>query len=475
MTSYNNLRANETGIYLGGEGTTALHYRGDRHIVVIGPTGACKDSSLLTPLIANCHRSLFIVDPEGEQAAITARWRSTFSRIVCINPFDVFVNLNPLLKSLGFNPLRLDPKSADFIDQCVQIALALVKVDPRETQKYFAETARALLCALIIWEVLTRGANASLANVRDMLCAPMGEDDNKKPIGFSKTVADIIAMADKNPLDPNLRAARNKIAEFAVMTRALRDVIGSAKTATDFLESEPIRKDLSRVGFDFATMKDEIVTVYVIIPRISEYGTWLRLLLSMVLESMMRTVPNPAMPKPLLIFNEVAQADHLELLPKAHGRARKWYQIMTIWQSLNQITANYGKAADTILGARGALVSFAPKDLESAKYLSELCGQYGEVVKSRTLKPDEPAGSSGETVQSFSLVRPDDLMRLDRCQTLNFVEAVKYPFMASAPQFWELEHLVGKLDPNPYHLAGPATQTASSSRAKLDDLKRRRS
>lgn len=451
MIHYGNLRANETGIYFGGDGKKlAYHYRGDRHIIWLGPTGVGKDTSIITPLLARLRRSVYVVDPEAQQFAMTARARSRFSKIIVRNPYRVFADRWPRLKMTGGNLLIwIDPKSPTFVDDCVEVARSIVVIDPLDPQKYFSNSAIALLAALIIWAILKYGRKANLAMVRDMLCDSIGEDANGDPIGLSKTVGDIMAWAERDPLG---RAARNKISDFKNITRGLLDVRGSARTATDFLDSVPIREDMSRDGFDFRRMRDEIVTVYLINPRMSKQPTWLRLELSAVLKALMETPPNPLMPKPLLLFNEVAQAGHFELLVEAHGRSRKWFQIISFWQSLmGQMKPLYKDSMHAIIGSRGCLSSFAPLDWETARYLSDLSGQYGEVINSRNFKPDDPSGSSSENVKSFPIIRPEDIMRLAKGTTINFVDGVKYPFLASTPPYWELPQFRKYLDSDPYH------------------------
>jgi type IV secretion system protein VirD4 len=486
MFRYPNLRKNETGVYLGGSiGLTrpeAYHYRGERHILLYGPNASGKDSSIITPNLAELKRSVFVIDPKGEQAAITARARSRFSRVLVINPFDLLVETHPHLKSCRFNPLRsINVKLKTFVDDCVELARALVKVDPIDPQKHFAESARALVAALIMWEILTRGNEATLGHVRTMLCEPLGVDDKDKPIGLSKTVADILAWAERDPI---AQPASNKIGELLHKTNEIKSIRNSARTATDFLDSPPIADDLAKDGCDFAAMKSELLSVYLILPatRLGEHGTWLRVAITSALQALMRTAINPAMPRPLLILNEVGQLGHLEPLVNAMGIARGFgVQIMTVWQSLNQMRTHYEKSMDTFIGARGALVSFAAQDWETAEYFSKLCGHSTEIVTSRSLKPGDPVGTTSEGPQSYPLMRPEDIMRLERGETLNFVEPVRYPFLGYAPPYWETPFADG-LDPNPYHpgsSAGTSTLAtppigAGTARSRLDELIRAR-
>jgi len=54
-----------------------------------------------------------LLDPKGELAAITARKRAEFGRVIILNPFEL-IDEAPHLKSAGCNPLRqLDKGSED--------------------------------------------------------------------------------------------------------------------------------------------------------------------------------------------------------------------------------------------------------------------------------------------------------------------------------------------------------------------------
>ena len=68
---------------------------------------AVSDSDLLSIK----DRSIVVIDPKGELAAVTAAYRRTVGDVVMLNPFNVLG-----LGSAGFNPLAmLDPKSPEFL------------------------------------------------------------------------------------------------------------------------------------------------------------------------------------------------------------------------------------------------------------------------------------------------------------------------------------------------------------------------
>jgi type IV secretion system protein VirD4 len=150
-----------TSIWLGqkwnprtGRTGRPVTYDGDRHLTVFGPTGSGKSLIEINNLLSATGINIISVDPKGENAAVTAAWRRTVSDVLVFNPFGILVDQYADLKSDGFNPLAaLDPDSPRFYEDAAAIAEALIKVEG-DTQPHFPESARGLLQALIMWEVL---------------------------------------------------------------------------------------------------------------------------------------------------------------------------------------------------------------------------------------------------------------------------------------------------------------------------------
>ena len=144
-----------------------IPYQGERHLLLFGPNGTGKGTRFLIPnLLTIKDRSIVVIDPKGELAAVTADYRRTVSDVVMLNPFGVLG-----LGSEGFNPLAaLDPESPYFYDDAAALGEALIKVESKDP--HWSESAQGLIVALIMWEKLQRGDKANLENVREMLTEP---------------------------------------------------------------------------------------------------------------------------------------------------------------------------------------------------------------------------------------------------------------------------------------------------------------
>ena len=72
------------------------------HLLVLGPNGSGKGTRLLIPaLLQMSGRSVVVIDPKGELAAVTAAWRRTVGDVVVLNPFGLHVGRYPDLASAG--------------------------------------------------------------------------------------------------------------------------------------------------------------------------------------------------------------------------------------------------------------------------------------------------------------------------------------------------------------------------------------
>jgi type IV secretion system protein VirD4 len=413
------------------------------HCCLIGPNGCGKDTSIITPNLARLRRSVFLIDPKGEQAAIVYRHRARFSEMIVINPFGVLTDTHPCLKSHGFNCIGLpefDPANDNFNSNARDVAKSLIKHDGGDS--FFTTSGEALIAALVMGARIKYGPRANLKHVRDMLAEDY-ETEGGKPIGLFKTIAEFSELGHE--------AVRAKLAQFLTAQRSTIDAINTTRAQTEWTDDTLMAKDLAGEPFDFDQLKRELITVILILPadKLDSHATWLRLVLGSALRAMMRTPPG--LQRPLLIINEAAQLGYMESLKAAHGIARGFgVQIMTVWQSLAQGFALYGKNFETILGARGVLSAFAPQDMETAEYLSKLCGYRTELITNYNAQPGQPNTERQDTPQGYPLYRPEDLMRLPKGTLINFFEGVEFPFLTNAPGYWELPWC-SSLDPNPYY------------------------
>jgi type IV secretion system protein VirD4 len=440
------------GIYLGrylnnDVATDEVGYPGGVHLITIGPAGSGKGTGIIIPNLATLRRSILIIDPKGEAAAITARKRAQFGRVLIINPFNVLSEKLPHLKSQGFNPLAaLHPDHDNFTDDCVGIGQALVQ-QQQETggnAAFFSGSAQDLVTALIMHEKFERRDKASLANVRTMLMEPYEQAEDGEPLGLRKTVHEM--------LDSKCGPLRSTAGRFARGSKSVMDIIQTAANETRFLNSPPLQRDLQGEDFDWDIMKREITTVYLILPadRLESHANYLRLVVTSALRTLLRSPPSATLPPVLFMLDEFAQLGYLPPIENAMGIARGFgVQLWPFLQDLNQINALYKARWQTFIGNAAVLTAFAPRDLFTARYLSERCGHKTVIVESENERTGAAGMGRSRGPQGVPLFRPEILMEMAAGQLLCFVDPVKKPFMTQAQGYWETDFRHG-LDDNPY-------------------------
>lgn len=393
-----NLWATDGGVYFGQRVTPdkALHdrslldeewqivsdkfhrYTGDRHLVTVGPNGSGKTRRLLIPnLILLKNWSILVVDPKGTLAALTGPYRESQhpNSVMVIDPFGVLereyprlVERYPFLKSTGFNPVAaLDPDSDDFPDDARGLAEAIIRVEDKD-QPHWARSAQDLVAGLIMCDRIENGRESSLVAVRDWVGAE----------------AETLAREIKEHLLPlaggkydAIPAKLNRFTKISGENRELFSILSTAQTQTGWLDSVPIQRDLSKGAPDFGQMKYQPMTVYLILPPryLATHSTWLRLMITAVLQPLMRST-RPASAPVLFMLDEFAQLGHLPVIEDNLAMMREYgVKLWPLFQDLSQAQSIYKTRWESFVGNAGVLQSFAPQDMTTRKYLSELSGQ----------------------------------------------------------------------------------------------------
>lgn len=403
-------------------------FSGDEHILLIGPTRSGKGRRVIAPnLILDTTRSVLVVDPKGELAWWTSEHRKkTGHQVFYLDPFKELAKHYPTLKAIahGFNPLlALDPQSPDFVDDAMSIAEALVMIESHDP--HWSTSAQDLVAGLIMQERAENAKNPSLSNVRKVLI--------KSPDKISIMAANFC----DHPLHEAIPSKLEKYRD-AKGNKELGSIISTAQTQTRFLDSPLIADSLSHGEIDFQKMKDERITIYLVIPpaRIATHAKWLRLVVGSAVRGLQKTRRHTSKPDVMLVLDEFPQLGRMESIETSMAlNAGYGIKIFAIVQHLGQLQHQYQGNWQTFLSG-GAIASFAPRDDFTSKHLSDLAGQEMQEVMSRTISHDNKQTLSFNQ-QLLSVIQPVELRRMDEGRMLLFLPSNKGQRMSYtfAPDF----------------------------------------
>jgi type IV secretion system protein VirD4 len=436
-----------------------MRYGGERHVLVFGPNGSGKGMRLLVPNLLQCtDRSIFVIDPKGELAALTAPFRRTLGDVIILNPFGVLAD-RPGYEDLageGYNPLAmLDPKARSFNADSALLADALVKVESKDP--HWDDSARALLAALIMYvaiEARDDGEVPKMARVRELLCRASGQGNPKKnipPYGVPKIAEEMMKTG--------IAGLRNKASQFQDWTDEVRSIASAAKRQTEPFDDDEISDDLAKDGFDFREMKKRPITVYVILPpeMMMRHAKWLRLVLSAAIQGVLR-VREPDEPKVLFMLDEFAALGHLQVIETVWALVRGYgIQIMPVLQDMNQLKGLYDERWETFIGMAGAVASFAPNDLTTAKWISDRAGETTRVVASYNVsdgggQPGKSSEGASLTQTKVPLIVPHKLFGLGEGFMIVTLAGLSNIVPAYAPGWWEIRQCRERVfRDNPYY------------------------
>jgi type IV secretion system protein VirD4 len=420
-------------LWNGRKGRRAIDYRENRHVTVFGPTGSGKGVCLEIPWLLRFQKlSIISIDPKGQNAAVTARWRKKVSDVVFLNPLDV-----ESLGSTGFNPLaRLDPASPHFFQHASAIAEALVRL-AESGDPFWNISARNLVLALVMWEVkLARSERRAplLKNVRGML------------------TGDLPTTAKQIFNSGNFQMA-SLAGQFMDKNRTNDGIVATAAAQTQWLLSQPMLDDLEKDGIDFARLKQKATTVYVILPAyaLETFSAWLRLVVACAFNALYRLEGGGGL-RTVFLLSEFAQLGKLSMVSAALAQGRGYgIQLCPVLQDLNQLRAIYGKdEANTFLGMSGATFAFCPNDAETSAWMSLRSGEIIEPELSASSDPQHGIRDNWRANRR-RLLAADELHNIPPFHGLVWFAGRSAPQPVYAPPYWEIPEFQGRYDPDPYH------------------------
>ena len=434
-----------------------LLFRRPSHLWSIAPTGFGKGVSLIIPNLLAYQGSMLVVDPKGENAWVTAKWRreGLGNKVYILDPWgevnkaygglageeETIASLNPLAS--------LDPKAADFIGDVTYFADALVVTNPEAKEPYWDASAKDLIAGLIAFIVENSDLKGekTLKQVRDLL----NEADD--------TLREICKMAEGFPSGS---LAKKKLPRFKGNTTEVSGVFSAARTQTIFLDSMPAQQNSD---FSFDELATGRTTVYLVLPadKLRTDGRWLRLMVSMAIRAVERIRAPLDLPV-VFMLDEFGTVGRLEVVEEAYGLMRGYGMAMWAFvQDLNQVSRDYPKSWQTFIANSTAVTSFGAMDEFTTEQISKMLGTSTVEYQTRSVSTGTNSSSSGSGMSysanrsesvSFNLtgrplLMPDEVRRLsdDLCIVLGrhnpilcrrLVYHEDYPFYRAAR--WDPHH-----------------------------------
>ncbi len=424
-----------------------VFYTDDRHLITIAPTRSGKGTTSIIPaLLTVTDRSVIVIDPKGQNAAVTGGWREdNVGPVFYVNPYKLHG-----LPDHGFNPLAgLNPASDFFVADARALAASII-ISQNERDQHWDNSARFLLWGLVIAAAEPSGAEKSLAKVVEWLNLP------------SRILQEMMAKVFSESPNGVMRAVGNRFRDIDGKREA-EDVLATAKSQTEFLLDPMIAQNVSKTDFRFADLRHRPTTVYVILPadQFEAQNRWIRLLLTSAFSELMSGTPPPDLVRTLFILDEFATLRRFPKIEEALGLAAGYgVQLWPILQDLPQLQDLYDKRWQSFLGNAGVIQLFAPNDLETARHFSERLGN--ETVKdvSHSLGRGEPSFNVREMAKR--LYAPDELFLLDKDKASNFRDPLPYrqmlvlrsgefPSRSDRRDYFSDPELAGRYAPDPYH------------------------
>jgi type IV secretion system protein VirD4 len=382
------------GLLLGRREGRLIGWRDDRHVMTIAGSRAGKGVSLIVPNLVFYPGSALVIDPKGENAKITAGRRGSGTAkggpglgqdVHVLDPFEITG-----LESACFNPLEwID--SGSFAEDAGLFADALI-THPVQGERHWTESAQILLRALILIALADPDpARRNLVTVRRLLMLTDQSIDDKlfsRPRSFDEaegrdagkmTRQEALLQILKEQTGPHQEICLGVAGHLEGMSdRELGSVLSSARTQTQWLDDDPMRKVLTSSSFRLKDLKLKPTTIYLCLPamRMGTHARWLRLMILLAISVMERTEPRKPPAPVLFALDEFPVLGYIQAIETAAGlMAGFGVKLWVILQNIGQLKRYYKDTWETFVANSGVLTAFGIVDQESLNVLSQKLGR----------------------------------------------------------------------------------------------------
>ncbi|HXR75367.1 MAG TPA: type IV secretory system conjugative DNA transfer family protein [Bryobacteraceae bacterium] len=434
---------------LGGENVPINHHQGGpvcstphTHVLIAAQTGAGKGTRVIIPTLLRWMHNTVVIDPKGENAAVTARARASHplkQKIHIINPWD---ELGDVFRNLGFqkatyNPLDIiDPKDKNAVAYAQSLARAICPLDKGDNKaNFWNRNAASILTAIFLWLADTPGETKTLARARDIVTETRPE--------LQKYLA-LMSATESKPFGAAIRENIRPL--IGVNNETFMGIITTAAQFTDFLSDPQVKEATAASTFTTQEFMTNLSTIYLIVPtdKMDTQATWLRLMITAIIQAY-KHKPHAMQIHPcMFLIDEFPALQRIDAISSDIAMMRGYHVMFTlVVQGLSDLRSVYHDDADRILNNCHYKWFCNVKDLHSAKYLSDSLGTT-TVQTVGTGESQSSGGKGGSVGQSINygqtarpLMMPNEILNLGR-ETAILLAPSGNPHYLRTVDYWDL-------------------------------------
>jgi type IV secretion system protein VirD4 len=401
----------EPGLVFGRvpSGGPFLRYGGDGHAMVVAPQGGGKGVGFVVPNLITYPGSMVVIDPKGENAQQTAKYRREVLKqeVYILDPCAVTG-----LDSNSFNPLTwLEGSSEiDFMADLIEFSEAVIETGKTQ-EPYWANCARILFRALVCYLAGHDPEHFNLNKLYGLACLPSPN--------FKQLMLDMANSQIPNEL------LRDWVSSSGAWFLGLTDDhqkthLSTLREAIHWMGNRGAAKVMGTSDFNFRVLKRQKMTVYLCVHplQLAAYRGWFRLMISQAVKGVFINEGKPDIPVVFMLDEFARAVGRLTAVDDGMVQIRGYGgRFAFVLQGIGQVKSIYPDQQWTVFEESCGLKAYMAARDETAEHVSKRMGQqttssvngsaYSQVA--RPLKfPQEVAaiGQSGSVIAFVEGMKP---------------------------------------------------------------------
>lgn len=392
------------GIILGKYRGRYLYSDTNTHVMCVAPTRSGKGIGVVIPNLLSWEDSVVCLDIKQENFEKTAGFRKSHGHEIFL-----WAPKSADRKTHRFNPFdELSTDSITRISDLQRFSKHFIKESKSDDSDMWVIEARSIFIGLALYVLDNDDMPSTIGSIYRLL-------------GTEQELGDIIRHIVKThkELDPETVGAMLNFANKAAKERS--GVKSSMSKALELWKSPEIDAATSKSDFSLKDLKKKRMAIYIGVATgdIPSVAPLLNLFFEQLMTALTMKLPDESEPrKVLILLDEFHMLGRMETVTNVFTLAGGYNcRALAVVQGLTWIDDVYGKSKrNGILSVCAHKIFFAANDLETAGYVSEMCGEKTVQTISTTRNSASRFGTSTKntSMRTWPLITKDQVTRLSR-------------------------------------------------------------